>query len=105
MSTSNDETPPVILDAYRGMTAQKETDVRRQLSEVEADQMALRHDQAEFEKFLFAAPTTSWGEAAAKAEYLLKLFAATPDAQDPRIKQMIGGVLEDFHRLGGKPRS
>lgn len=99
MTPSDDTTPPVILDAYRGMTAQKETDVRRHLSEVEADQMALRQDQAEFEKFLFAAPTANWGEAAAKAAYLLKLFAATPEAQDPRVKQMIAGVLDDFHRL------
>lgn len=104
MTTSNDDMPPVNLDQYRGMAAQKETDVRRHLSEVEADQAARQVGNAEFEKFLFAAPTVTWDEAAAKAEYLLKLFAATPEAQDPRIKQMIAGVIEDFHRLGGKPK-
>ncbi len=100
MSDSREDvTPPVVLDAYRGMAAQKETDVRRHLSEVEADQVALRQDLAEREKFMFAAPTTDWPGAAAKAAYLLKLYAASPDAQDPRLKQMIESVLDDFQRL------
>ena len=99
MSDKESKVPPIILDQFRGMAAQKETDLRRHSSEVLADQVALRHDQEEIEKFLFAPPATTWREAAAKAEHLLKLFAATPEAQDPRCKQMIENVLHDFRKL------
>ena len=99
MSDKDNTTPPIVLDQFRGMAAQKETDQRRHSSEVIADQLALRHGQGEIEKFLFAAPAATWLEAAAKAEHLLKLFAATPEAQDPRCKQMIENVLNDFRKL------
>jgi hypothetical protein len=35
-----------------------------------------------------------------KAQYLLYLFAETPQAQDPRKQALIAAVLEDFARLG-----
>ncbi len=90
---------PVTLDSHRGMAAQKATEVRRLLAEVEADQKGLRERQEELETQLIAAPATSWIEAGAKARYLLKLFAATPVAQDPRRQTLIASVLEDFARL------
>jgi hypothetical protein len=49
--------------------------------------------------FLLAAPAATSPEAAAKARYLLKLFAATPDAQDSRHQQLIAAVLDDFASL------
>ena len=91
--------PAVVLDEHRGMTAQKETDARRHQSGVQADQEALRQDQASLEKHLFSGPATTWPEAAEKAVYLLGLFAATGEAQDPRYKQLIEATLEDLHRL------
>ncbi len=90
---------PVELDEHRGMMAQKSTEIRRRLHEVQANQTALRHRQEEFEKFLLAAPAATWLEAAVKARYLLQLFAATPDAQDPRRKELIASVLDDLARL------
>jgi hypothetical protein len=36
---------PVELDEHRGMAAQKLTETRRHLREVQADQSALRHRQ------------------------------------------------------------
>ncbi len=57
---------PVDLDEYRGMAAQKSTEIRRRLHDVEADQAALRRRQEEFERHAVAAPSTTWPEAAAK---------------------------------------
>jgi hypothetical protein len=92
---------PVELDEHRGMAAQKATEIRRRDSEVLADQAALEQRQAEFEAFLAAAPATTWPEAAAKARYLIQLFAATPEAQDFRHQELIGAVLDDFAKLSG----
>jgi hypothetical protein len=97
--TKDNEGPPVLLDEHRGMAAQVATEERRHSSAVEADQEALRQSRAEMEHFLFAAPAKSWPEAAEKAKYLLRLFAASADAQDPRSRQLIESVLEDFKRL------
>jgi hypothetical protein len=90
---------PVELDEHRGMAAQKSTEIRRLLREVQADQAALRQRQEEFERFLLAAPATTWQEAAAKARYLLHLFAATVEAQDQRRQRLIAATLEDLARL------
>jgi hypothetical protein len=90
---------PVELDEHRGMAAQRSTEIRRRLREVEADQAALRHRQEEFERQAVAAPSTTWPEAAAKARYLIQLFAATPEARDPRRQELIAKVLDDLARL------
>ena len=91
---------PVDLDEHRGMAAQVATDVRRQrLREFQADQVALQRRQDELEKLLLAAPAKTWPEAAAEAQYLIQLFAATAEAQDPRRKQLIAHALADLTRL------
>jgi hypothetical protein len=81
------------------MAAQKATEIRRLLAEVEANEKALRDRQEELEAQLVAAPAVSWPEAAEKARYLLGLFASTPTAQDPRRQKLISTVLDDFARL------
>ena len=73
---------PVDLDEHRGMLAQKATNFRRLLAEVDANEKALRLRQDELETHLIAAPAATWEEAAEKARYLLKLFAATLAAED-----------------------
>ena len=90
---------PVDLDEHRGMAAQKETEIRRLLHDQHADQAALQARQEEFENFMVAAEAVTWPEAAAKARYLIQLYAATPDAQDPRRQKLIAGVLADLARL------
>jgi hypothetical protein len=94
----------IDLDQHRGMAAQKATDLRRLLAEVEANEVALRERQAELETHLLAAPAASWPEAAEKARYLLKIFAETPAAQDPRRQKLIAAALEDFARLSRDPQ-
>ena len=89
----------IDLDQHRGMAAQKATKLRRLLSEVAANEKALRNQQAELEAHLLAAPAANWHEAAEKARYLLSLFATSLAAEDPRRQKLIAAVLADFERL------
>jgi hypothetical protein len=89
----------IDLDQRRGMAAQKATELRRLLADVEANQNALRLRQDELEAHLIAAPAANWHEASEKARYLLNLFAATMAAEDPRRQKLIAAVLADFRRL------
>ena len=68
-----------------------------------AQRDALRTRQDALEAQLVAAPAENWEDAAEKARYLLNLFAATIEAQDPRRQKLIAAVLDDFTRLSGEP--
>ena len=57
----------IDLDQHRGMAAQKATDLRRLLANVEANERSLRLRQDELESHLIAAPAAGWQEAAEKA--------------------------------------
>lgn len=92
----------VDLDRHRGMAAQKATELRRLLADVEANEKALRVRQGELESHMLAAPAANWHEAAEKARYLINLFAATPAGQDPRRQQLVAAVLADFEHLGAE---
>ena len=92
----------IDLDQHRGMAAQKATELRRLLSDVEANEKALRLRQDELETQLISAPAADWHEAAEKARYLLNLFAASLTTQDPRRQRLIAAVLADFKRLSGE---
>jgi hypothetical protein len=90
---------PVSLDEHRGMSAQKQTELRRLLADVQANEQALREKQSLLETQMLADPAATWEEAAEKARYLLALFAASPSADDPRRQKLISAVLQDFDRL------
>ena len=91
---------PIDLDERRDAAAMKATEIRRQrLHEFQDDQAALRCRQEELEKLLLAAPAETWPEAAAKAQYLIQIFADTAEAQDPRRKELIAHALDDIARL------
>ena len=92
----------IDLDQHRGMAAQKATELRRLVADVEANEQALRLRQDELEAQLLAAPAANWHEAADKARYLLNLFAGTLGAQDPRRQMLIAAVIADFKRLSGE---
>jgi hypothetical protein len=92
----------IDLDQHRGMAAQKATELRRLVADVEANEHALRLGQDELESQLLAAPAANWHEAAEKARYLLNLFAGTLGAQDPRRQKLIAAVIADFKRLSGE---
>jgi hypothetical protein len=99
VSDNDNPKPPVVLDEHRGMAAQKATDARRQRSDVETDQEGLRQNRAALEAALFTGPASTWPRAADKATYLLRLLGETAEGQDPRLKQLIENVLDDFRRL------
>jgi hypothetical protein len=90
---------PVDLDKHRGMAAQKATDIRRVVADVEANAKTLRDRQSAVEIQLLAAPATSWPEAAAKARYILNLYAASLAAADTHHRDLVAAVLADFARL------
>ena len=90
---------PVNLDEHRGMAAQRDTEIRRDVHEVQVDQAALRDRQEELEDRLLAAPAATRAEAAASARYLIQLFAAPPEAQDPRRQKLIARALDDLTRF------
>lgn len=92
----------IDLDRHRGMAAQRATELRRLLADVETDQEALRLRQEELECHLLASPATDWREAAEKASYLLNLFGASLSAQDPRRQRLNAAVLADFKRLSNE---
>src|SRR3954449_3177271 len=80
------------------MAAQRDTEIRRDIREVQVDQAALRDRQEELEDRLLAAPAATRAEAAASARYLIQLFAATPQAQDPRRQKLIARALGKLTR-------
>ena len=92
---------PVDLDKHRGMAAQKATDLRRVLAEVENNVRQLREREADLEHRLMTVPATSWPEAAVKARYLLNLYAASLPTEDTRHRALVAALFDDFARLGG----
>ena len=90
---------PLDLDKHRGMAAQKATDIRRVLADVESNAKELRARQGAVESQLLSAPATSWPEAAAKARYVLNLYAAGLAPDDTHHRDLVAAVLADFARL------
>src|ERR1700753_1600947 len=90
---------PVDLDKHRGMAAQKATDIRRVLADIEANAKLLRDRQGVVEAQLLAVPASSWAEGAAKARYLLNLYASELASADSRHRDLVAAVLADFGRL------
>jgi len=93
---------PVDLDKHRGMAAQKATDIRRVIAEVEANAKLLRDRQGVVEIQLLAVPAASWSEAAAKARYVLNLYAAGLAPADSHHRDLVATVLADFTRLSSE---
>ena len=97
---TDDPADPVDLDERRGMAAQQATTIRRQgLFRFQAEQLAMQRRHEELDKLLTSAPAQTWPEAAAMAQFLIRMFADTPEAQDPRRKELIEHALDDLTRL------
>lgn len=90
---------PIDLDQHRGMAAQKATDIRRALADVEVNAKQLRERQSAAESQLLAVPAASWAEAAAKARYVLNLYAAQLAPGDTHHRDLVAAVVADFARL------
>src|ERR1700735_3845987 len=96
----NDE--PLDLDKHRGMAAQKATDIRRALAAVENNATQLRERQSAVESQLLSVEAASWPEAAAKARYVLNLYAAGLASGDAHHRDLVEAVFADFNRLSDK---
>jgi len=92
---------PIDLDRHRGMAAQKATDIRRVLADVEANAKLLRDKQGVVELQLLAVPAASWSEAVAKARYVLNLYSASLAPSDTHHRDLVSVVLDDLTRLSG----
>jgi hypothetical protein len=90
---------PLNLDKHRGKAAQRATDIRRALAEMESNARDLRERQGVLEKDLLLIPAISWLEAAAKARYVLNLYAAGLGPADTRHRDLVAAILADFARL------
>ena len=93
---------PIDLDKHRGMAAQKATDIRRVLADVEANARRLRDCQAAVELQLLEVQATSWQEAVAKARYVLNLYAAGLAPTDTHHRDLVTAVLADLTRLASE---
>ena len=93
---------PVDLDKHRGMASQKATDIRRVLAEVEANAKIQRDRQVILESQLLSTQAASWPEAAAKARYVLNLYAAGLAPTDTHHRDLVAAVLADLTRLSGE---
>ncbi|MBA2400552.1 MAG: hypothetical protein H0V72_18000 [Bradyrhizobium sp.] len=92
---------PIELDKHRGMAAQKATDIRRVLADVEANAKLLRDKQGVLELQLLAVPAASLSEAVAKARYVLNLYSASLAPSDTHHRDLVAAVLADLTRLSG----
>jgi hypothetical protein len=93
---------PLDLDKHRGIAAQKATDIRRVLAEVEHNARQLRNRQAELESQLLSVAAASWPDAAAKARYVLNLYMAGLSPDDTHHRDLVAAVFADFARLTGE---
>jgi hypothetical protein len=78
---------PLDLDKHRG------------LADVESNARDLRERQGVLENQLLSVPAASWPEAAAKARYVLNLYAAGLAAADTHHRDLVAAVFADFARL------
>jgi hypothetical protein len=90
---------PLDLDRHRGMAAQKATDLRRTLAEVESHARDLRDRQTALENQLLSLPAETWPDAAAKARYVLNLYVAGLSSEDSRHRNLVAAIFDDFARL------
>ena len=93
---------PTDLDTHRGMAAQKATDIRRVIADVEANAKQLRDKQGIVEIEILGAPAASWPEAVAKARYVLNLYSAGLPPTDTHHRDLVAAVLADLTRLSGE---
>ncbi|MHC1945854.1 hypothetical protein IF803_15845 [Bradyrhizobium sp. UFLA06-06] len=93
---------PLDLDKHRGIVAQKATEIRRATTDVESRARELRERQSVLENGLMSVAATSWPEAAAKARYVLNIYAASLSPDDTRHRDLVAAILADFVRLDGQ---
>ena len=91
---------PVDLDRHRSSAGKMASEMRRHANRAsEEDQEAFRSRQQELETQLLAESARTWTQAAVKAQYLIRRYAETQEAQDARHQKLIERALADIARL------
>jgi hypothetical protein len=89
----------IELNEHRDKITRKTAEIRIRLQELQIDQELMQCRQEHLEVLLLDAPAKTWREAAMTAQYLLLLFSATPEAQNPSRQKLIEQAFDDFARL------
>jgi hypothetical protein len=89
-----------VLDKHRGMAAQKATDIRRILADVEANAKLLRDKQGVVEIQILAAPATSWPEGSQGALRPQSLFGRSRADRHPSSRPRGRGACRPHPALG-----
>ncbi|SFS14001.1 hypothetical protein [Yoonia litorea] len=91
---------PIKLDVHRTTAARKESEMRRRTAN---NQQRLAHVQDSMAKSvesqILLEPARTWIDVAERCRFLLIRFAASPDAQDERVRKLIARALTDLRRL------
>src|SRR6476659_5467737 len=87
----------IELDQHRDTVAQKRTEIRRLLANVEVDERVLRHRKEELETQLVATWALNSHYATEKTRYAAPLIA-TQAAQDLRHQKQNADVFDDLWR-------
>ena len=91
---------PVDLDARRSQKSKKAIDTRRHtMNELMSEEAFRALDIAALEAQLQVAPARDWADAIEKAQFLLRRYSSTPEAQDARVRKLIRRALSDMARL------
>ena len=91
---------PVNLDGRRSLESQMATDFRRHAAECRiTDQTVRQQHDAELHRQMLVGPADGWAGAARKAQFLIRRYARTPEAQDARVRKLIRRALSDLARL------
>jgi hypothetical protein len=90
--------PPTDLDGRRSAEDRILVGLRRQTANAPGEAARNEADK-DLEAALGVEPARSWAEVVHKVTFLLERFAATPEADDARIRTLIKRVLGDMARL------
>jgi hypothetical protein len=91
---------PIDLDGHRTFEGKQESELRRKAVNRDTAPGA-RPNMADidFDAALSVEPARTWVEAMEKAAFLLRRYAATREADDPRIQKLIKRAESDLARL------
>ena len=91
---------PVDLDGRRSDESKKAIDTRRHaVNELMSEEAFRALDIASLKTQLQIEPARDWAEAMEKAQFLLRRYSSTPEAQDARVRKLIRRALSDMARL------
>jgi hypothetical protein len=91
---------PINLDGRRSSAGRHDSEMRRRPANTDPDAMPSQKPHPEdLDARMLAEPARNWSDLLETCRFLLGLYAATPEAGDERIQELIGRALDDMNRL------